>query len=228
MAASLLISNKKAIKLALSETVVLVIAAILVLASFGVLWKLYGAIVSEKDDGSLANFERLYATIKEISESNEKNYAVINYYLGKDKALIAFDTIWDENKKTSNALSTFSFGETNLYKPYACGNAACICLYDSNIWKPGDKVNRDAGVLGCRSEAFAKKSATFQSAKGPVPQTLGTSRGDNALYAVFKGDSTKEVFRLYIDKKVVGESLTIYLAPIDESNKQDPSTIRIS
>ncbi len=209
--------------LTLNETIMLVFAFLVVLGLWAFSSKLYAAVFTEKDDGSLANFEKLYAALKEILQTNEKPYTILNYFLGENKALVAFDTSAEKIATTIPNIET-------LYKPFACGKAACICLYDTDRWSPSEMANPDKGVISCKSQDFSGKNINFYALPGAPPQTSGKEGAANsARYVVYKGDKNTPVFRLYVGKQVAtNNQYGIYISPIDESNPQDPATDRKS
>lgn len=207
----------------LVNAIVMVLAALLVLGIFGFFNRAQGALLSQKDDGSIANFERLYSEIKELIESSAVlDYGKTNYLIGDGKILVGYDTNWNENK---DIIMRYKVKGYKLYKPFQCGNAACLCLYTAD-WKPGDQSKRDDGVISCRSETFANKNVVFLSEGGNViPTTAGLKRDDNGYYLVFYGDEWKTQ-QTYIEKYFDGSKTYIYISKINVNDPKDPANIR--
>ena len=214
----------------LTEIVIMVFAALLVIGTFGFFDKLYAATVGQEDDGSIANFDKLYETTQELIESSsEKDYKLLNYFLGEDKNFIGFDTIWVDTKEIvdirwlSNAW--LNSDDLNAYKPFKCGNSACLCLYTDD-WSPDDPAKREKGVLSCKSQVFSNKKVIFLSQQGTAN---GVPRTDvsNSLYMVFFGDNIK-ISRIYIEKVYdkTKDTYFIFVSKIDENNPNDPAMKR--
>ena len=217
---SVLLKNKKGDTWTLKEFVILFFAAIIIISITGFFYKLYAVTLSQKDDGSIANFEdRLYANTKQLMESPEAtDYIIANYFLGKDRIVVGFDTRWDDTVKVDST----GF-DSNIYKPFKCGNAACLCLY-TNEWDRGDSANRDQSILSCRSEAFAGHNVVFLSTANRLSgKTRGIQREDGSGdYLIFYGEDW-EVQRIYIEKKYEENEnkYYIYISTINENGDND-------
>ena len=205
----------------LKEIAVMVLVAIIIIATVTFFNKVWAVFNSKKDDGSIANFDRLYNDVKDLLESPDAMaYKLDPFFIGSGKILMGFDTNWDDQK---NSVVGTLF---NAYKPFKCGNGACICLYTSD-WKPNDPAKRDQGVVSCRSEAFRDKDIAFISEGSDVkPKTSGTKRTDiKGNYFVFYGNEWKSQY-LYIEKFSSGSRTYIYVSSIDVNNDNDPANIR--
>ncbi|MBI4452421.1 hypothetical protein HY637_03255 [Candidatus Woesearchaeota archaeon] len=206
--------------------------AILVLCAFGVYIilsvtsTLYAATLSQKDEGSKANLNRLYNNIKLLLENSEpRAYIEDSYFLGENRVLVGFDTYWDE---TREIIDFRLWDDYNVYKPSLCGTSACLCLY-TNDWDPRTAENRNKELLQCRSEAFVGKNIIFFSEGGNInPKTKGTQREDmNENYLIFYGDEW-ETQQIYIEKEYKKEEnkYYIYISKINKQNQNDPATLR--
>ena len=225
--------KKKNGNVELWEIIMLVFGAFLVVVLVKVFFfDLPAALFSQKDDGSIANFDsKLYLSIKEMMQENSDGYRIQNYFIGKKRILIGFDSNWDDNKQIieGNFLQKFGigiFGKTNVFKPFKCGTSACLCLYTTSIEK-GESNKRDAGVLECRSDIFAGKDVVFMSEGGEVePKTAGVKRSDaEGNYLFLYGDQW-QVQRIYIEKRTDGKRIYIYISKIDESKSDDTANRR--
>ncbi|MEK6947428.1 MAG: hypothetical protein AABX32_07520 [Nanoarchaeota archaeon] len=214
------------------ETVYLVISAVLLVFISVFFYKVYATVTAEKDDGSKTNFlNKLSPSLKSLMTGTSDNqYYIQNYFLGNDKILVGFDTSWDDSKK-SNGGTVF---QSNLNRPFKCGNSACVCLYN-NKWEPADSAKRDQGVMACMTDAFAGKNVVFYSEGGDVePKTSGTSREDiKGNYLVFYGSlgipPAKKYFatqRIYMEKRYREGKYYIYISKIDENKADDPANLR--
>ena len=211
--------------LGLEEIVILVVVAFIVLGTFGFFNEIYAAVVSQKDDGSIANFERFYANLKELIDSkSNRDYKIGNYFIGSDKILVGFDTKWSDKAEIVPGTLKI-FGGYNLYKPFKCGSGACLCLYESKL--STDSAKRDANVISCRSESFFGKNVVFLSEGGNVePKTKGLPRADSkGNYLVFYGKDWK-VQEIYIEKFFDGGKTYIYVSKIDTTKSDDPANVR--
>ena len=224
------IKNKKGDQDVIMESGKMILAGILVVLLMGYfVVKLYAAYSSDEDDGSKANFINLYNEISKLMQSNSLiNYKVDNFYIGDNKILVGFDTNWDNTKTVADfgALSS-SF---NIYKPYKCGNSACICLFTTD-WKPTDPSDRSSGIVECESNVFAGKNVVFLSEGQNVePRTAGSRREDlDDNYLIYYGkDWNRNTQRLYIEKKYdTGQNkYHIYIAKINERKSDDPVYLR--
>ena len=208
------------------------VVAVLLVFLVGVFWKLWAASNTGKDDGSRANFEsRLYGNIKKLMDSSiDKDCFVASYFIGSDKILVGFDTQWNNENKVVDFAIDKSWHPFNVYKPYRCGNFACLCLYNTG-WKPDDAAKRgDPGIEICsRSELFADKNIIFLSEGGDISvKTTGKQREDkNGNYLVFYGKDFG-VKRIYIEKNYKKEESKyyIYISRIDENKYDDPVNAR--
>src|SRR3989338_3104667 len=92
--------------LEIKEVILMVFAAIIMVSVSGLWSELYAAVYTQPDDGSIANFNRLYAAFEgmlpkadQTAQSQPtdtiKDKDLINFYLGPGKAVVFFDTDWD-------------------------------------------------------------------------------------------------------------------------------------
>ncbi len=214
----------------LDESGKMILAGLLVALLLGYfVVKLYAAYSSDEDDGSKANFINLYNEISKLMQSSSTiNYKVDNFYIGDDKILVGFDTNWDNTKTVADfGARSRSF---NIYKPYKCGNSACICLFTTD-WKPTDPSDRVSGVVECESSAFAGKNVIFLSEGQNVePKTSGYPREDvGSNYLLYYGRGwNRNTQRLYIEKKydTSQNRYHIYIAKINEREPNDPVYLR--
>ena len=218
--------NKRASTTFLEEVAILVLVVILLIPVLGFFSKLFAAQFSEKDDGSKANFDRLYNEIKQLMDDpSPKAYTTFNYFIGNDKILVGFDYNWDGNKQVINHRL---WPDANIYKSFSCGNSACICLYNNN-WKPKDAAKRDQGKISCGSDIFAGKDVVFfREGSNIAPKTLGLPRDDaNGNYLVLYGEDWK-LQPLYIEKDYREREgkYYIYISKISEGKSDDPASIR--
>ena len=206
-----------------------IVAVLLVfLIGFGI--KLYFAFNTGKDDGSKANFEnRLYGNIKKMMDSTtDKDCSVASYFIGSDKILVGFDTQWNNERKVVDFAIKKSWHSFNVYKPYKCGNSACLCLYNTG-WKPEDAAKRDFGIESCKTDIFSDKNIIFFSEGSDISvKTTGKQREDkNGNYLVFYGKDFG-VKRIYIEKNYKKEEgkYYFYISRIDENKYDDPVNSR--
>jgi len=239
--------NKKSM-IMIQEAIILAFAAIilLVMISFGN--QLYKATLGESDDGSKANFDSLYSEIKDLIDSpNDKEYRVINYFIGEKKILVEFGTDWNINSAPSTNVDAPHDGRGNfiilrtddiyfkkLYKSRECSNSACLCLYKDKLPKESDK--REEGLMRCRSDGISDKKIIFFNENSNkertdivIPQRLftGTYDGFTLLYN-FKAGKGLGVHQIYIEKDFdeSTETYNIYMSEINTGDPTDPANIR--
>lgn len=151
--------NKKSF-MAVNELIILVLAVPLFIGMIWFFYKLQGAILSDPDDGSIANFDRLYEEIVELMESSDSTgYKEISYFIPKDKMLVGFGNKPGQDTLISMSLD-ISLTPDPIYKPSACGNSACLCLYDGVSQKEEEK---NTGVIKCRRDGISDKKLIFTS-----------------------------------------------------------------
>lgn len=159
-----LTKNKKGF-MTLKEAVILIFAAILMLGMLGFVLKLQSAVRPGSDDAiSIANFNRLYSEILEVTKNtNFEDERIFNYYIGKETKLVAFDTNGNENK--IDMLIKIGKERVRFFdskKPSHCGNDACICLYNVNKID-SDPDKRDDPVIECRMKELSDKNIVFEN-----------------------------------------------------------------
>jgi hypothetical protein len=167
--------NRKGFQWLTSETIILFFGAILLIATIAFFFRLQSTVFAEEDDGSKANFIRLQDEIKEMMTNNiaEKT---INYFISEDFVVAGFDTNWDDSKgKSRNSenviFAKWIFLHNSLYRPYKCGNSACLCLYKKIDRLPDKLEDSDKNVLDCRREGFTDKDIIFLSGGGEFIET---------------------------------------------------------
>ena len=225
-----LIKNKSGDTWTLREIVTIVLAAIIVIGLAAFLYEIQAAIFQKKDDGSIANFDRLYPEIKDLMTSTEpRDYKIINYYLSSDYVIVGFDTEWDNQKKVAYG----SLRNYNIYKPSKCGTSACICLYNDE-WSPSESSTADKGLINCRSEIFSGKNVVFMSEGGDqnvnenTLYNIGLPRDDNnGNFLIYYSDYFG-VKQLYIEKyqKTDENKYYIYISTIDAKNYPGSEAIK--
>ncbi len=212
-------SRKAQVSFALKEPITLVLSIIGGLVLLGVAFTLKTALLSEKDDGELANFERLVATLQDLEQKPEKKHATVIYYLPKERALVAYDTL------RSSYLPSSSMDKASiLYAPSSCFADACICLYDIKKWNPQSQKEKDNGVISCKTLGKGK-IISFYSEMGVEPHTKGDIRRyGSGHFVVYEGSASKPTFRLFIQESGADPTLTFFINPLDESNTNDIAT----
>ena len=112
------------------------------------------------------------------------------------------------------------FADQIIYKPYKCGNSACVCLY-SDEWEPGNAAKRDSGIISCST--FPGKNILFSSSVGS-----GTSKDDGTKYLIFYGKKGSQP--IYIEKKYDkgSDTYNIYISNIDSNDPNNPALLRRS
>jgi len=151
--------NKKgAIEAPTEETIMLIFGAVTILvllASF--MYPIFAALLSEPDDGSIANLKRLYSKIIEVIEHPNFIAAeeTFNYFIEKDKILVALDTNGNENKLEQNVIILDPF------RPSECENDACICLYKLDKLGELEPKDWDKAVITCEHDGLSDKNIVF-------------------------------------------------------------------
>jgi len=213
--------NKKSLEMSFKAVIMVVIAVFLGIMLFQLGDKLYAAFFGESDDGSRANFDRLYSKILELLKSQyDEDYRKIKYFIVEDKILAMFSTNWDETNADMNTISrpVHMFGK-NLYKPFnKCGNSACICLYKDEL--PYEPEKRHENLLDCRSDGLAGKNIIFINIfrtqqiqdydDSPIQEILIVKKfePDTKTYGIliYKIDTTSDVDPGNIEKKRIDAS----------------------
>ena len=219
-----------------TEMVYIVVAALLLIFIAAFFYKLYAAATAENDDGSKVNFQnKLAIPLENLMKKSQDDYSLQNYYLGKDYMIVGFDTQWDDIKKVANVNIPLGSEDIigkwaliNIYKPFKCGNTACICLYNKDA-KVTESTERDTGIIDCITAPFAGKNVVFYSYGGDInPKTLGIPRQDvNGNYLVFFGKEfgllgkAFGVQRIYIEKqyKKNENKYYIFISKDDEKSR---------
>ena len=208
----LLKRKRKGQKWLTSETIIFFFGALLLIATIVFFFRLQSAVFAEEDDGSIANLKRLNEEIKGLlGTSDPKDYSMINYFIGEYKMLLGFDRDADGAysviANSAVGVGGVDYSAGKFYKPFDCGNSACLCLYNGAPSHDIGKSNQ--GVLRCERE--------------------GT--GKNILFSspnIFKfGDQVRRTRHIYIEKtKNTDNSHTIYIDLIDTSDVNDPANKR--
>jgi len=217
-------NNKTGIIWPTRQVLIFAFAVLVTIAMFVFISDLKAAILSEPDDGSKANFDKLYRNINVLIENSDENYRIINYNLGNSdefgRFLVGFDRNWNNEKQVTN--------DGNIYRPTkGCGISACLCLYTKTS-KWNKDHSRNENVKSCRSDGLAGKNIIFTSEGSDdlIPRTIGISREDgNDHYLVFDG-ADWGVQRLYIEKTTKDSTINIYIAKIDTDDPNNPANKR--
>ncbi len=204
--------NKKGMEMQLSEIIMLVFGGLILIALIAFIYNLQAAVLSEPDEGSIANFNRLYKTIKELIESSDdRNYRVINFFTNRENTLVGFDTDWYEDPSEMKIIAdgeSYLGDDEPIYRPFKCGNSACLCLYDMKITQDPNK--RNEGIIECRSDGLSSKNIEFVD--------LNLYRGLSIL---------ERVVPIYIEKTYgTDKKYVIYINRIDITNLDDEANIR--
>ena len=209
--------NKKSFTL--EEAIVFAFAGVIFLATLFIGKELYASVTSEKDDGSIANFQsRLVPKIVEMHNNNKKfDYAQIDYFLGADKAVVGFNKNW--NKEIDIAID----------KPNECSSKACLCIFNrDNIQtgkpqKPCVKFDKVAYFLKDTDESV--KVSTEKSVAGNL--FYGASSGplfsqSNYRYMILYGNTLKSKTQAFYLEKYQNSNgdVVFYFAPVNEATKE--------
>jgi len=244
--------NKKGDMPPPKELVILFFGALILVMLFWFLFKLASVSLAGSDDGSVGNLGRLSNEIKELMESQyDKDYKIINYFIGNDKILVGFDT--DSSGEPSidrdtmfDASGNFILIKkikqehfTKLYRSIKCGQSACLCMYKDGIPNENDREKIEKNVIECKWKPFSGKKVTFLNENRdtflgvnldgtPYPDKLFTYTYDGftILYFYYLHKSSG-VFELYIEiTKEVDDKYTIYMSEINTNDECDPANRR--
>jgi len=151
----------------LREAVILVLAGILLVGLVIFFYKLQSALLSDPDDGSKANFQRLHKEVKKLLESSdlEDTEKTFSYFIGEDHVIVGFDTNWNnaegQEEYADNVLFAYQvYLRDDLYKPFDCGVSACLCLYRTDSL-PDEPDESSKGLVECRRSGFVGKNIVF-------------------------------------------------------------------
>jgi len=241
--------NKKGFKWTLNEVIILAFAGFILVGMILFFFKLQSVVLSQPDDGSIANFDRLYTQVKELVESSDtQDYRVINYFIGKERILVGFSSDWDESKEPSVNDDAPKYSGKNiimlyrdipikfdkLYKPFTCGTSACLCLYREKIPTAPNKKND--GLLKCRSDGISDKTIDFFNEHSNededyfvIPEKLFTETYDGfTILYYFRFGGSSKVNPLYIEKTFdeLTSTNNIYMSEIDTTDDQNVANLR--
>ena len=133
----------------------------------------------------------------------------MNYFIGEKKLLLGFNKDANGNYALIAGSGDIMFAVGPVYKPFDCGNSACLCLYNG---APSNEINkRDQGLLRCEREGTGKNLA-FSS-----PNIFKIGNLESLTHR------TKQI---YIEKTKKPDSYDIYIDVIDTSNPNDQSNVR--
>lgn len=185
--------------------------AILLIATIAFFFKLQSAVLAEEDDGSKANLISLNEEIKELLRtSHDKDYKTINYFIAEGKMLLGFNKDTYGDYAIIAASGDPYLTEGPVYKPFDCGNSACLCLYDGV--PSHETYERDKGVLRCEREGTGK-NLVFS--------------GSNIFKIGNLESLTHRTKQIYIEKTEQPDgTYNIYLNDIDTSDINDEANKR--
>ncbi len=122
-----MIRSKRAFRLSLTETIGLVLVALIIVFTLGFWTKLYGIFYgSELDEYSEASFNRLTTKVQEMVSNPDENINEVTlvYYIKNGLSLRGFSA--EENVIRDTCLSNEDF-----HKPSLCGaSKGCFCICD--------------------------------------------------------------------------------------------------
>lgn len=207
--------NRKGIEWLTSETIIFFFGAILLIATIAFFFRLQSAVFADEDDGSKANLISLNDKIKELlgtsyDKDHSKDYRTMNYFIGEEKMLLSFnkDASGDYSVIAASGYPSLTVGP--VYKPFDCGNSACLCLYDGAPSHETDK--RDKGVLRCEREGTGKNLVFSGSNIFKIGSLESLTRRTKQIY-IEKTEEPKGTYNIYINE-------------IDTSDTSDPANKR--
>ena len=203
--------SRKGIEWLTSETIIFFFGAILLIALVAFFLRLQSALFAEEDDGSIANLKRLNEEIKDLlgTSDDKPHYKIINYFIGEEKILLGFNKDANGDYALIASSGTPSLTVGPVFKPFDCGNSACLCLYNG---APSHETSkRDQGVLRCEREGTGK-NLVFS--------------GSNIFKIGNLESLTRRTKQIYIEKTKQGDNYNIYINVIDTSNPNDEANKR--
>ncbi len=203
--------NRKGVQWLTSETIIFFFGAILLIATIAFFFRLQSAVFADEDDGSKANLKRLNEEIKELlGTSYSKDYKIINYFIGEHRMLLGFDRDANGGYTLIAASGDIMFSVGPVYKPFDCGNSACLCLYDGA--PSHETAKRDQGVLRCEREGTGKNLVFSGSNIFKIGNLESLTHRTKHIY-IEKTEQPKGTYNIYIN--VIDTS-----DPNDEANKR--------
>ena len=137
---------------------------------------------------------------------------IMNYFIGEKRMLFGFDKDANGDYALIAASGDIMVSVGPVYKPFDCGNSACLCLYDGV--PSHDAGERDKGVLRCEREGTGKN--------------IVFSDDSPNIFKIGDIESlTHRTKHLYIEKTEEPEgTYNIYINEIDTSDINDEANKR--
>ncbi|NOZ80543.1 MAG: M15 family metallopeptidase [DPANN group archaeon] len=180
---------------------------------------------------TIDNFNGLGNSIQALLDGPDYGYRDTTLSLRGGYAIVGFDKNWKRISGSHTQADRYRNGGA-FFKPSACGDAACICLYDDDI-KENDLSQRDVHVVQCIP--FAGDVSFISRYQRPVdpiddqqdakPRMCGTRR-----QLVFSGlDEPLKTgpygyFVIYGDKCGQWDAQKLYLERLRDQNPDPEST----
>ena len=209
--------NKKAFTL--HEAVKLGVVASLVLFTVIFAYRVSQAFAGERDDGSIANFDRLVKKMQELANSNKKMaHAEISYSLGAERTIAGYNKVWDSEKN-------LDILRLKVEKPSICGGSACLCLFKENSVLSGKPRN----CAKFEKVEFFLRDKTMAPASGD--NTIAGTSFYSQLPENFANDEYKYLIlsgayfggknqAIYIEKYTnPNGQIVFYFAPVNDATK---------
>jgi len=176
----------------LKAIIQLVLVVIVIIALWGLLVKLGNVFISDEEEATKRNFERLVASINTMKTDDPQSYPL---YLDDSYAVVGYHATKDHIGGTctyGDVLNTkkiqFTFKNT---KPWQCGTETlsgclCLCTLPSD---PKDLCQEDEDVITCVGNDYFDTPLSFEG---------GTQRNDkgedigSCPYALILGTGTSQ------------------------------------
>ncbi|MBI2658668.1 hypothetical protein HYX05_01015 [Candidatus Woesearchaeota archaeon] len=210
--------NKKAFTL--QEAITLALVAVILVSTVAIVYKIYSSFTSERDDGSLANFEDgLIPKVQELLKSDKKlDYTQINYFIGA-AAIVGYNKAWDSQQN-------LQIIGLKIEKPNSCSDKACLCFFkqssvlSGNPYKPCIKFDKVAYFLKDSDAAVAystERAVQNIFYDSLVPDTFKTEY----KYMLLDGSNLKQKSQaIYIEKyQNANGEFTFYFAPVNDATR---------
>lgn len=211
--------HKKAFTI--EEAIKLALVAIILFSTVTIVYKIYLAFTSERDDGSLANFEDgLVPKVQELLKNDKKlDYTQINYFIGA-AAVVGYNKAWDSQQN-------LQIIGLKIEKPSSCSDKACLCFFkqssvlSGNPYKPCVKLDKVAYFLkdNDASIAYSTERAVannFYDSSSPKVFTTETYK-----YLLLDGTTLKQKSQaIYIEKyQNANGEVIFYFAPVNDATR---------
>jgi|GEM_PF-6171546 hypothetical protein len=220
----IMLRNKKAFTL--EEAIKLAFVAIILLFTVIIAYRIWSAFTTDRDDGSLRNFEGTLAPkIQELLKSDRKIDYIktpVNYFIGA-AAVVGYNREWDSER------DKYVIG-LKLEKPASCSDKACLCFFkqDSGLsgkpYKPCIKLDKVAYILKDPDESIKYKTANDEAvANSFYGSSMPEAFTKEYRYFLIDGASLAQKSQpLYIEKyqKPNGDVI-IFVAPINDATRDN-------